>query len=413
MSGSPPLHRFWLGRFTVHQHGGAGLLFRDWLQSAGRLMPEAVFAGMAAPQRDKAFFHQAFVRPAITAVGKTVAALPRGPDDALFWQFPARTEQSAWEAHAGIALPHFDGDVMQVYLGLPWATWIDKGRKNAGGDAGLLAMQQQLRRVAVHLSGLHHALGELGVQLKVHTVCQHIYWQDLLADWTRLGVTDLWLSHCPAQPMPGFDIHPWRLFAPNVEDPARRQGLRIGIDPAQKPLLASFVGAHAAHYLSDMRLRLGALAAEPGLHIRLTKQWHFEQAVYGQQMRGQAPAAHDVGGLSAALVLQEELAEFNRVLSDSVFSLCPAGAGANTLRFWESLAVGAVPVLLGPAASHPELPRGGSLLPVDWDAIVLRVPDEQVHDLPAVLRRVPLDEVRRRQRLGLEAFALVQQQRCF
>jgi hypothetical protein len=36
---------------------------------------------------------------------------------------------------------------------------------------------------------------------------------------------------------------------------------------------------------------------------------------------------------------------YNTILSDSVFSLCPLGAGPNTLRFWESIAVGSIPVI--------------------------------------------------------------------
>ena len=210
-------------------------------------------------------------------------------------------------------------------------------------------------------------------------------------------------------PVPCFELHPWRLFAPNVEDPGRRQQLRVGVDPEQKTLLASFIGTYAAHYLCDTRVRLAGFAGEPGFHIRLTDQWHFEESVYGQQMQ----SSHASTAVEQIALLDDGVAEYNRVLSDSVFSLCPAGAGANTLRLWESLAVGAVPVLLGSPSNQPMLPRGGTLLPVDWDAIVLRVPDYQVHDLPAVLRRVPLDEVRRRQRLGMQAFEAVCAQRCF
>jgi hypothetical protein len=61
----------------------------------------------------------------------------------------------------------------------------------------------------------------------------------------------------------------------------------------------------------------------------------------------------------------------------------------------------------------PVLPAGGTLPTVDWDAIVLRVPDAELAGLPDRLRAVPLDEVRRRQRLGLEAFAQVREQCCF
>jgi hypothetical protein len=43
-------------------------------------------------------------------------------------------------------------------------------------------------------------------------------------------------------------------------------------------------------------------------------------------MRGPAQA-HEGGGDAAALALQEAVAECNHVFSDSVFSLCLAGAG--------------------------------------------------------------------------------------
>jgi hypothetical protein len=69
-----------------------------------------------------------------------------------------------------------------------------------------------------------------------------------------------------------------------------------------------------------------------------------------------------------------------------------------------------VPVLLGP---QPILPRGGTLAPIDWDDIVLRISEQQLPELPQLLRRMPLDEVRRRQRLGFHAFAQVHAQCCF
>jgi hypothetical protein len=69
-----------------------------------------------------------------------------------------------------------------------------------------------------------------------------------------------------------------------------------------------------------------------------------------------------------------------------------------------------VPVLLGP---EPALPSGGNLPAIDWDAIVLRFDDDRITALPALLRGIPLPERRRRQQLGLQAYALVREQRCF
>jgi hypothetical protein len=188
----------------------------------------------------------------------------------------------------------------------------------------------------------------------------------------------------------------------NVEDPERRTGLSFGTDPKSKSLLASFVGAHTGAHLSNVRLRLRQLEDQPGFHVRVNDKWHFEDVVYQHQVEG-VP-------LDSTYRIDDSVTRYNRILSDSVFSLCPSGAGPNSLRLWESLAVGSVPVLLGEPV---ELPRGGTLPPIDWDAIVLRVPDEQIDQLPALLRRVSLEEVRKRQKLGMEAFEQVRRQRCF
>lgn len=395
---------WWFRRFQVHHLEGNRLHFRDMLMPQGRTLPADRFAQLQGLERAQAWFHAGFVPGALGAALDDVAERPRHRDDPLFWQYPCRTEGAAWDLHAGRPEAVRKGDELHLYLGLPWATWIDKARKGGWSDAGQAAAEAQWRRAAVRLSGMRAVLQSMGLRLRVHTVCQHIYWTDLAPRWQALGVTDLWLSHCPpehATAHQAIELHPWRLFAVNVEDVNRRVGLDVGRDPARRPLLASFVGAHAPHYLSDIRLRLRALAAEPDVVIEVTGHWHFETVVYGEQVHGHvaAPAAPD-----------DSVRRYNELLSDSVFSLCPAGAGPNTLRLWESLASGAIPVLLG---TWPRLPAGGTLPAVDWDSAVLRVRDEDLPGLLPRLRAMPLEERRHRQRQGLALFSQAQNQRCF
>lgn len=386
---------FWFNRFQVDP-AAEGYRFRDRLLPACRRLPEAAFAGLAGNDLDVAFFRLGFMSPCLPHFPKAVGDAPSGAEDRWFWQFPCRTEAAAHAVHAALAEVPLQDGALHCYVGLPWATFIDKGQADETG----------LRVARVRLSGLRHALEELGVALRVHTVCQHVYWSRLVAVWHELGVTDLWLSHAPASgsSLAGlpFTAHPWALFAVNVEDPQRREGLVFGKDPAQKQHLASFVGAHAEHYLSDVRLRLRVLAETPGFVVRVTDKWHFEEVVY----------RHQAGNASLADTyrIDATVSDYNHLLSESVFALCPSGAGPNTLRLWEALAVGAVPVLLGPA---PRLPQGGSLAPIDWERIVLRVDDSQIAGLPSMLRNMGMDEIRRRQCLGMEAYAKVRAQCCF
>ena len=403
MLNSKPLNSFWFNRFQVSGSSDDSYLFSDVLIPPTRSVPYSRFAGLVGRELDVAQFQAGFAHARMPLPGGQVRNKPRDRTDTLFWQFPCLTEHAAWEQHAGMAEPVLQDGELHIYLGLPWATWIDFARKAAWPAGGASVMAQQLQMTGVRLSGLRGALGELGVRLRVHTVCQHLYWRDMTQAWRRLGVTDAWLSHCPPpaeQAELDISLHPWALFAVNVRDTQRRAGIVENRDPASKSVLASFTGAHAAHYLSDTRLRLRALENEVGFVVRVTDRWHFEQVVYEEQIGGRKPA-HDSSDTAAS---------YNALLSESVFSLCPAGAGANTLRLWESLAVGSVPVLCGP---QPMLPTSGTLPAIDWDSIVVRVPDDQIARLPSLLRAMPMSEVRERQQRGLRAYAQVVAQRCF
>lgn len=400
----PPGQSFWFGRFEVQAAQGGLHTLRDWLQPAPCQVAADHVPGGDARLRDLAFFRYGFVQPAWTSFPQPVNPAPRDAKDLLFWQFPCRTEAAAFDVHARLDCAGASAGALHCYLGLPWATWLDKQRI----DSEQAQVAQTLRIAGVRLSGLRHALAALGVELRVHTVCQHVRALDLSGQYRRAGVTDLWWSHATDEDVRSsgaseLRVHPWHLYAVNVEDPRRRDGLAAGKDPAERGTLASFVGVHLGHYLSDVRLRLRRFAGEPDFCIRVSEdKWHFEDVVYGHQVQGHA--------IAQAYKVDASVGDYNRLLSDSMFALCPAGAGPNSLRLWEALATGAVPVLLGP---QPALPAGGSLPPIDWDAIVLRVPDAAVDDLPRLLRALTIDDLRRRQQLGMQAYRLVQSQRCF
>jgi hypothetical protein len=376
--------------------------------AAGLVVARDRLTRRQAPMTDPSAGPAVLVRTALgsavlpTATGP-ITARPAAAGDRGFWQYPARTEHDACERHRDHATSPVKqaGDVVDVYLGLPWATWIDMQRVSPTDARSNLELRMQ--RVRIH--SLRRALEACGLGLRVHTVCQHVYWERLVPTWQTLGVTDLWLSHAASASGPspaGLTLHPWSLWAVNVEDPARRAGLVTDAASAERDVLASFIGTHATHYVSDTRLRLQALATEQGFVLGATDEWHFEQVVYREQIHGNPPT------LSPAV--DDAVRRYNQLLSRSRFSLCPAGAGANTLRLWESLAAGAVPVLCGP---QPAMPQGGTLAPIDWDRIVLRATDEELADLPHRLRAMPLEEVRERQHLGRLAYEAVKAQRCF
>ena len=53
--------------------------------------------------------------------------------------------------------------------------------------------------------------------------------------------------------------------------------------------------------------------------------------------------------------------------------MCPSGSGPNSIRFWESLAVGSIPVLLSDSL---ELPKHKL-----WDDVIIRIKEKNFKNI--------------------------------
>ena len=310
----------------------------------------------------------AWITPTVNVFPILISERESGAKDLNFWQYPCSTEKQALGSHSNLQAEQCldpDTHTFHIYLGLPWATYIDKG-----------TVPDEIQiDIAQRIQGLKKLLEHAGFFLAVHTVCQHIRWRRLIELWTSLGVTHLHLSHfddaakseCASSGLVGES---WPLIAVNVEVPERSNGLSAERLAKERRYLATFVGAHMPHYPTDIRLRLALAAANTDrtdILVRLTEQWHFNKVVYETQVRGQALGESDHEAMAAATY------NYNALLSDSVFSLCPEGAGPNTLRIWESLAVGAIPVIISDHWIPPRL--AGSELQLEDCAIFVKGAD--------------------------------------
>jgi hypothetical protein len=270
--------------------------------------------------------------------------------DVQFWQYPCATEKQAFENHLALEVgDNFDVEnkIIHTYLPIPWATYIDKKS----------VPEKVIRILRAKIMGLKSLSEANGYELKVHTVCQHIHWQRILSYLGKIFVTDLHISHMETDSQSKIDsanditVHSWPLIAVNVEDPSRSDELVFGKDPREKKYLATFIGAHMPHYRSEIRLELLNAARKDGgddILYELGGEWHFNKIVYDKQVNGKDVTQID------QVENKNKTSRYNKILSDSIFSLCPEGAGPNTLRFWEALAVGSIPVLI---ADNWEIPR--------------------------------------------------------
>lgn len=123
-----------------------------------------------------------------------------------------------------------------------------------------------------------------------------------------------------------------------------------GVGPdRKKDILYSFVGIFSSH---PVRKQLSVLDNPPEVIIKDSKNWISHQHVN----------------------------EFKDLLARSRFSLCPRGYAANSIRFYESLQAGAIPILISDTAL---LPDG-----FDWASCCIRVAEKDVANIPIIIKQI-------------------------
>lgn len=286
-------------------------------------------------------FAVGIIPPVLDSFTSEIGLKAKDAKDLNFWQYPCATEKQAYENHLPIKNgDHIDAQssTINLYVPLPWATYIDR---KAFPEAYL----QKFRT----LINQYKAIAEqASITLKVHSVCQHIHWIRILDTVESLGITDLHISHKDSKSDErkvkngqSLRLHSWPLIAVNYEIPERSMGMERK-PMSERKLLASFIGAHMPHYLDDSRIRLFEAAKASGradVLVDLGTEWHFNKIVYQEQVLNKVVPVEYLDEH------QQKTLRYNRILSDSKFSLCPEGAGPNTLRLWESIAIGSIPVL--------------------------------------------------------------------
>lgn len=275
----------------------------------------------------------------------------------LFWQYPVITEKTFYEQNKN------NSD----YLGLPWATIIDKK-----------ISLDQVYNLITNNQTKHN-----------FTCCQHVHFRKLIHFWRSIGIKTVYSPHkkIGEDQIDGIKILPCPLFAVNVEDKTRNNLiLETDILECNRPLLYSFSGGYQSHnYLTDIREKIFNLKSrsKEDVYIRNTGTWHFNCVVYNDKQ-------NDSGELNESNEHKDKTRVYNELLLKSKFTLCPSGSGPNSIRFWEALGAGSIPVLL---ADTLDLPNNKL-----WSSGILRVKESDIHRIDEILRSITPVEIKNRQK---------------
>jgi len=196
------------------------------------------------------------------------------------------------------------------------------------------------------------------------TVCQCDNYEEIIPLLKEIGIDTLF-SSCAIKDKQyeGITVLPFPYCAVNGPLPAK-----------PKCIWYSFIGMSATH---PIREKLFKIPKAKNAFLKNRKHWHFclnEKAKKRYQ------------------------AEYKYVLAFSRFSLCPRGVGAGSIRFWESLKAGAIPVIIGDDIT---LPTG-----VNWEECIVRVAEKDVLKINEILEAISFEQEQTMRKRCLEVYPL-------
>ncbi|MDR2789434.1 MAG: glycosyltransferase family 47 protein [Campylobacteraceae bacterium] len=291
------------------------------------------------------------------------------------WQFPAITEQYAYTAiNKQLVALNISNDNI-VYFAFPWATLIDNMLWNKKNEKKTNFLKNKLYSYKNRLNKKY-----------IITVCQHIRLMEFQFLFKEMGITDIFWSHTTKELdcLPEYsdiNLHPFPLYPVQAENALFEHNFN-------KEYLYSFVGAKAKkNYLTDSRnIIIDELSkTNTGLIIG-NDEWYFNKIVYDCQINEKSNQLENAIDINLG-------DNFKNILSKSIFSLCPSGTGPNSIRLWESMGFGAIPVII---SNNLKLPGDDEL----WKqaAVFCKEDRESILALPQILSSIYADDTLMKQK---------------
>lgn len=271
--------------------------------------------------------------------------LPQGID----WQAPVITEKFAYELLSENPIKS------KQYFQAPWATLADC----------IINLNPDFPKFKI----ANDFINSLKNETPSFTVCQTYRYEQLISYFKKLKIDTIFTPHATKQKeiIDGIKILPFPLFNPlhNKFDMQHK-----------KDLLYSFSGMHRSDYVSSIRREIFNDNHPKNCEIIERQKWHFDSYVYGEQIGSLQKTQLD--DLFSSINKNEYIDLLNR----SRFSLCPGGVGPSSIRFYESLNAGSIPILLSDTMLLPEIKD------LDWNNCIIKLPESDYKDLREIINKI-------------------------
>jgi len=209
------------------------------------------------------------------------------------------------------------------YVAVPWTQILNSHWLQFPGNKGREYFLKELSKCKINTKNNF-------------TVCQHDSFKQLKLYFKHLNITKVFCTlHSNDDVINDIDLIPISF--------AFEKEFRNDL---QKNILVSFVGASTTHPVRNT------------MKQKLTG----DQFIYRDE--------YHVSSLDQNKEAEEY--EYKTMLERSHFTLCPRGSSPSSVRFWESLSAGTIPVLISDDWALPEW---------DWDNTIVRISENEVENL--------------------------------
>ena len=281
----------------------------------------------------------------------------------LFWQYPVITEKAFYIQNKNDT----------SLFGFPWATMWE-----------LFHLEFIRLSRSPKLSKIIASLKKVFQGRKYYTCCQHIAFRYFIPLWKDLNIHTVYASHKikGEDVIDGIIIKPCPLYAVNIADESINNIFQNqDLLNTKRDILYSFAGSYDNDYLTNIRPRIFQMKHASNTYIRNTGKWHFANIVFSEKQNKK-------GELNIDAKYTENTKKYNELLLQSKYTLCPSGSGPNSIRFWEALGAGSIPILL---ADTLDLPAHAL-----WEKAILRVAEKDIENIPTLLGQISIEEERKR-----------------
>lgn len=263
------------------------------------------------------------------------------------WQLPVKTEKNVFDIYFR------NKDLPTNYFAFPWATLIDEYTFNKNKDLIEVISQFKIK------------------DSECFTVCQHISFKRIIPVLEKIGITHLFTPH--KSKLDNMFIKTNIVIIPFVLYPVNQN---IELENFYNcKYLYSFVGSYNKYYLTDIRNKIKNLKKTNRNLINVKSEWFFHKHVYENQLKNN----------NYENILENEDLNFQNILKNSKFSLCPSGTGVNSIRIFEALSFGSIPVILSDNIILPSFLLKANCL--------LLFKENNIDKIDTLLNNISLEEV--------------------